>query len=164
MTGPAEGERVHVRVGRDPLDVAGVLTRVGTEQDGAVVLFLGNVRNHHEGRSVDGILYEGYEPMAEDLLEALAREAVARFGVTRVAVEHRLGGLEVGETSVALAVSSPHRAESFEAARWLMEELKRRIPVWKKERFTEGDSAWVRGRDPREEDASGSTVAEVDHT
>lgn len=158
-----QGEaRVHVRVGRDPLDVVGVLSRVGTEGDGAVVLFLGNVRNHHEGRSVEGILYEGYEPMAEDLLGVIAREAVERFGVTRIAVEHRLGGLEVGETSVALAVSSPHRAEGFEAAQWLMEELKRRIPVWKKERFTEGDSAWVRGRDPREEGAPGHTVAEDD--
>lgn len=156
------GGVIHARVGRDPLDVAGVLSRVGTDRDGAVVLFLGNVRNHHEGRFVEGILYEGYEPMAEDLLRLLSEETVERFGVTRVAVEHRLGSLEVGEASVAVAISSPHRAEAFEAAQWLMEELKRRIPVWKKESFTDGESAWVRGRDPREQRSPGHMVAEDD--
>lgn len=160
----SEGDGIHVRVGRDPLDVGGVLSRVGSERDGAVVLFLGRVRNHHEGRSVEGILYEGYEPMAEDLLRTLAGDALRRFGVTRAVVEHRLGALEVGEASVAVAISSPHRAEAFEAAQWLMEELKRRIPVWKKESFTDGDSAWVRGRDPREKMSPGHMVAEDDRS
>lgn len=156
------GPGIHVRVGRDPLDAAGVLSRVGTDRDGAVVLFLGNVRNHHEGRAVEGILYEGYEPMAEDLLRILSGEALERFGVTRVAVEHRLGTLKVGDASVAVAVSSPHRAEAFQAAQWVMDELKRRIPVWKKETFTDGDSAWVRGKDPRETMSPGHLVAEDD--
>lgn len=141
---------IHVSVGGDPLDAGRVLSRVGDSRDGAVVLFLGTVRDHNEGRPVEAILYEGYGPMAEDLLRLLAEETLRTFGVTRAAVEHRLGSLEVGEVSVAVAISSPHRAEAFEAARWLMDELKRRIPVWKKEHFTDGDTAWVPGRDPRE--------------
>jgi len=147
-----EGRGVHVSVGRDPLDPGRVLSHVGDPGDGAVVLFLGTVRNQNGGRPVEAILYEGYEPMAEGLLRTLATEALGTFGVTRAAVEHRLGTLEVGEVSVAVAISSPHRAEAFEAARWLMDQLKQRIPVWKKEHFADGHSAWVRGMDPREVD------------
>lgn len=140
---------IHADVTRSPLDIGALLQRVGTDGDGAVLLFLGTVRDHNEGRRVDRIVYEGYEPMARELLAALAGQALERFGVTRVAVEHRLGELAVGEASVALAVSSPHRAEAYEASRWLMAELKRTIPVWKEEGFVEGDRAWVPGTDPR---------------
>lgn len=141
---------VHAAVTRAPLDVAALLGHVGTPEDGAVLLFLGVVRNHNEGRGVERVEYEGYEPMARQLLEELARRTVERFGVTGVAVEHRLGTLSVGEASVAVAVSSPHRAEAYEASRWLMEELKRTVPVWKQEGFVEGDRGWVPGTDPRE--------------
>lgn len=140
---------VHAEVTRSALDVGALLERVGSSGDGAVLLFLGTVRDHNEGRRVERIAYEGYEPMARELLLGLAKQAQERFGLSRVAVEHRLGELEVGEVSVAVAVSSPHRAEAYEGSRWLMTELKRTIPVWKEEGFAEGDRAWVSGTDPR---------------
>lgn len=146
---------IHAAVTREALDIGGLLARVGTPSDGAVLLFLGVVRDHNEGRRVERVGYEGYEPMARDLLQRLAGEAAERFGLTAVAVEHRLGDLGVGEASVAVAVSSPHRAEAYEGSRWLMAELKRTVPVWKQEGFVEGDRAWVPGTDPRVAPAEG---------
>jgi molybdopterin synthase catalytic subunit len=140
---------IHAAVTSDPLDVSALLGRVGAPEDGAVLLFLGIVRNNNDGRRVERIVYEGYEPMARELLEVLATTAMERFGLSRVAVEHRLGQLRVGEASVALAISSPHRAAAYDASRWLMAELKRTIPVWKEEGFVEGDRGWVPGTDPR---------------
>jgi molybdopterin synthase catalytic subunit len=129
----------------EPIRPADVLARVGHDRDGAVLLFLGKVRNHADGRPVRGIRYEAYGPMARSVLEELAREAAERLGTDRVAVVHRTGELEVGEVSVAVAVSSPHRAEAFDAARVLMEELKRRLPVWKHEIYADGTRDWVAG-------------------
>lgn len=144
-----EGREIYAAVRRTPLDVPALLTHAGGDRDGAVVLFLGTVRNHHEGRAVEAIEYEAFEPMAREVLQELALQAAERFGLSRVAVEHRLGRLAVGEASVAVALSSPHRAEAFDGAQWLLAELKRSAPIWKKEFFREGDSRWVEGVDPR---------------
>lgn len=133
---------------RDPIEASAVLARVGGEDDGAVLLFLGTVRNRAEGRAVSGMCYEVYEEMATQVLSAIAAEAWERCGARRLAVVHRVGELGLGEVSVAIAVSSPHRAEAYEASRYVIEEIKKRLPVWKKERYVDGEAAWVAGTVP----------------
>lgn len=132
----------------DPIDPSAVAERVGAPEDGAVALFAGAVRNRNEGRPVGGMEYEGYAEMAREQLAAIVAEAASRAGSDRIAAVHRLGELEVGEVSVAIAVSTPHRAEAFEAARYVIEEIKKRLPVWKRERYLDGESAWLKGRSP----------------
>ena len=139
---------MRVAVVADPIDPGAVLASVGSDADGAVLLFLGVVRNHAGGRAVEGIRYDAYEAMATEELGAIAREAAERLGTDRIAVVHRVGELAVGEVSVAVAVSSPHRAEAYAASRQIIEEIKKRLPVWKKERYREGGSAWVAGQAP----------------
>ena len=139
------------------LDPARLLARVGSPEDGAVLLFLGTVRNHADGRAVSGMQYEGYREMALEVLRRIAEEAGERFSTPRLAVAHRLGALEIGEVSVVVAVSSPHRAEAYGASRYVMEEIKRRLPVWKKEFYVEGAAEWVRGTVPP---VDGSPVAD----
>jgi molybdopterin synthase catalytic subunit len=135
----------HARLTREPIDPGAVLSLVGAPADGAVLLFLGSVRDHHEGRRVSGMRYDAYGPMATKVLVAITREAAARLGTDRIAVVHRVGELDVGEVSVAIAVSSPHRAEAFDAARYVIEEIKKRLPVWKLEHEVAGGSRWVDG-------------------
>ena len=132
----------------DPIKPAVVLERVGTPEDGAVALFLGIVRNSNDGRPVSGMEYEGYGDMAREQLAAIVREAAGRASSDRVAVVHRLGELDVGEVSVAIAVSSPHRAEAFDAARYVIEEIKMRLPIWKRERYLDGEAEWLEGHLP----------------
>ncbi len=139
---------VHAAVRRDPIDARALLERVGSRADGAVVLFLGTVRDHNDGRPVRGMRYEAYRAMAETVLAEIAREAAGRVGSDRVAVEHRVGELDVGEISVAIAVSAPHRAEAYDASRYVIEEIKKRLPVWKKEQYEGGDTRWLDGRRP----------------
>jgi molybdopterin synthase catalytic subunit len=139
---------IHADVVREPIDPARVLARVGSAEHGAVLLFLGVVRNHDEGRAVDGITYDAYEAMARDVLKAIATEASDLLGTDRIAVVHRVGRLDVGECSAAIAVSSPHRDEAYRASRYVIEEIKKRLPVWKKERYADGDEAWVAGTAP----------------
>jgi molybdopterin synthase catalytic subunit len=136
-----------VAIVQAPIDPADVLARVGDPSDGAVLLFLGTVRDHADGRAVEGLHYESYQAMAEEVLAAIAAEAAQRLGTDRVAVVHRVGELEVGDVSVAIAVSSAHRAEAYDASRYVIEEIKKRLPVWKNERYTGGEAAWVRGSD-----------------
>ena len=133
---------------RDPIDPRAVLDRVGSSGDGAALLFLGVVRDHNEGSGVTGLTYEAYDGMAARVLDEIAGEAAERLGTPRIAVVHRVGDLAVGETSVAIAASSPHRAEAFDATRYVIEEIKKRLPVWKKEHYVEGDAAWVAGVTP----------------
>lgn len=135
-------------VGPEPIDPAGVLARVGDPGDGAVILFVGTVRNHAEGRSVSGMTYEAYREMAASELARIAAEAGSRWGTDRIAVVHRTGALEIGEASVAIAVSTPHRADAYDASRFVIEQIKIRLPVWKHEHFVDGDSRWVPGRTP----------------
>lgn len=139
---------IHAAVVHAPIDATELLGRVGAPEDGAVLLFLGTVRNHADGQSVDGMAYEAYEAMAAPVLEAIAGEAAERLGTDRVAVVHRVGELAIGEVSVAIAVSSPHRAQAYEASRYVIEEIKKRLPVWKHEHYTDGRSEWVEGVTP----------------
>jgi len=132
----------------DAIDPAAVLKRVGAPADGAAALFVGMVRNSNEGRPVGGMEYQGYRDMAREQLAAIAAEAAEQANSDRVAVVHRLGELAIGEVSVAIAVSSPHRAEAFRAARYVIEEIKKRLPIWKRERYLDGEEAWLDGHLP----------------
>ena len=133
---------------RDPIDPAEILARVGANEDGAALLFVGVVRDYNDGRSVGCVRYDAYEQMAVAVLTEIAGEASDMLGTDRIAVVHRVGDLVVGDVSVAIAVSSPHRAEAFEASRFVIEEIKKRLPVWKKERYGDGVEEWVVGTKP----------------
>lgn len=135
-------------VSPDVIVPAEVLARVASDEDGAVLLFLGIVRDHADGRAVKGMRYDGYVEMAEPILAEIAAEAATRLGTERLAVAHRIGDLVIGDVSVAIAVSSPHRAEAYEASRYVIEEIKTRLPVWKKEHYADGGARWVEGTVP----------------
>jgi molybdopterin synthase catalytic subunit len=139
---------VRAGVTRDPIDSAELLSAVGGDHDGAVILFLGTVRDHNDGRNVRGVHYEAYEQMAEEVLAHIAGEAASELRGGSVAVVHRVGELAIGEVSVGVAVSSPHRAEAYQASRYVIEEIKKRLPVWKQERYLDGDQRWLSGHDP----------------
>jgi molybdopterin synthase catalytic subunit len=128
----------------EPIDAAGLVAGIKQGEDGAVVVFDGIVRNNTRARRTLFLVYEAYQEMALRQMKALAEEAIALHGVRRVAMVHRLGRLEVGETSVLIAVSSAHRAQAFEACRWLIDTLKKTVPIWKKEHFEDG-AVWADG-------------------
>src|SRR6185503_18024864 len=127
---------------REPIDLP-ALQQAGSA-DGALCLFVGLVRDHHQGRRVLRLEYEAYEEMALPLVEQIEREARARWPVDAVRIVHRLGPLEIGEASVAVAVSSAHRDEAFAACRWAIDTLKATVPIWKKEYGPDGAS-WMEG-------------------
>ena len=127
-----------------PIDIARIVERVSKSANGATVLFLGTVREVNDGRGVSGIEYTAYRSMAERELAAIVKEAAVLADSNDVAVEHRLGELAVGDCSVAVAVAHPHRARAFEAARYVIEELKERVPIWKREQYVDGTREWVR--------------------
>lgn len=127
---------------REPID-AGALA-AATAADGAVCLFLGVVRNENGGRPVRHLEYEAYEEMALPLMEQIALETRRRWPVTDVRIVHRLGRLEIGEASVAIAVTAPHRGAAFEACRYAIDTLKATVPIWKKEFYADG-SVWLEG-------------------
>lgn len=132
----------------EPIDAGAVLNRVGGAEDGAVALFLGIVRNSNDGRPVGGMEYEGYAEMAREQLAEIVADAAARAHAGRVAAVHRLGVLGVGEVSVAIAVSTPHRAQAFDAARRVIDEIKERLPVWKREHYLDREAEWLGGHIP----------------
>ena len=131
------------RITEAPIDEAGVRARVATPESGAIVVFLGVVRNHAEGRAVRSLEYEAYPPMAERKMEEIAEEAEARWPIHRIAVVHRIGHLEIGEASIAIAVSSAHRRDAFEACAYMMDRIKEDVPIWKKEHWADGEAHWV---------------------
>ena len=139
-----------------PIDTAAVLEEVSSHRNGAAILFVGTVRDVNDGRAVSGMEYSAYEAMAVQELQTIAAEAVAQFGTEDVVVEHRLGTLELGEASVAIAVAHPHRGRAFEAARFIIEELKARVPIWKLEHYLDGTREWV---DPTKAGADSSPTA-----
>lgn len=144
----AEAAPVHVVVDGEPVDGEALRQRVEASDCGAVVLFLGTVRDTNRGREVTALQYEAYGPMAVEELEAVAREAVERFSVERVAARHRTGLLRPGDVAVGVAVGAAHRDAAFEACRWIMEELKARVPLWKHERYADGEERWLDGVTP----------------
>ncbi len=129
---------------RCPIDTQKTLSRLKQGEDGAVVVFEGIVRNQTRGRRTLYLDYEAYEGMALQELEGLASQAVQKFRIRDVAITHRLGKLEIGETSVLIVVVSPHRGPAFDACRWIIDTLKRTVPIWKKEYFEDG-AVWADG-------------------
>lgn len=141
---------MYTAITRDVIDAASVLGRVGSPADGAAVLFVGMVREENDGRRVSGMSYDAFVEMAEPVLREIAGEAAERVGSDRIAVVHRIGELRIGDVSVAIAVSAPHRAEAFNAARQVIEQIKQRLPVWKHEHYVGGESSWLAGVTPPE--------------
>jgi len=141
---PVSGGSGRASIVREPIDTEGVLKRTKQGEDGAAVVFEGVVRNQTRGRKTLYLDYEAYEQMALDQMEGLAEQALRQFQVREVALVHRLGRLQIGETSVLIAVASAHRAPAFDACRWLIDTLKRTVPIWKKEYFEDG-AVWAAG-------------------
>ena len=129
---------------RNPIDSQQVLNSIKRGEDGAALVFEGVVRNQSRGRKTRYLEYEAYEEMALQQMESLAAQALTQFQIRHVAIVHRLGHLEIGETSVLIAVASAHRAAGFDACRWLIDSLKRTVPIWKKEYFEDG-AVWGDG-------------------
>jgi molybdopterin synthase catalytic subunit len=129
-------------ISAEPLDVAAVIAEAEDDEAGAVASFVGTVRRHSRGRTVLRLEYEAFEEMAEPMLRALAEELTAKHGLSKVAIHHRVGRVEIGEPSVVIAVSAPHRAAALEACREAIDTLKGTIPLWKKE-FYEGGEEWL---------------------
>jgi len=141
----AQGKRRrYALIVRDAIDTARVLANIKHGEDGAAVVFEGVVRNQTRGRKTLYLDYEAYEEMALQQMEELAEQALKQFQVRDVALVHRLGRLEIGETSVLIVIASAHRAAAFEACRWLIDTLKRTVPIWKKEYFEDG-AVWADG-------------------
>jgi MoaE-MoaD fusion protein len=138
-TGPARAVIV-----REKIETQQIADSIRRPQDGAVAVFEGIVRNETRGRTTLYLDYEAYEPMALQKMEDLAAVALGKFTVRDVALVHRLGRLEIGETSVLIVVASAHRAAAFDACRWLIDTLKKTIPIWKKEHFADG-AVWADG-------------------
>ena len=130
---------------RDPIPVERLVAAITRPECGAIALFLGTTRDHHDGRKVTRLAYEAYEPMALAALEALERAAIERFEVAACRIVHRIGEVPLTEASVAVVVAAAHRAPAFDACRWAMDELKRTVPIWKKEHYAEGGENWVEG-------------------
>jgi len=132
-----------VRIVTEPIDPLALAAAVRTDACGAVVTFFGVVRETSDDeRPVDGLSYEVYPAMATGEMAAIAGEARERFGPIEIAILHRVGALALGEASVAIAVGSPHRAAAFDACEYAIDELKKRVPIWKKEQYRDGDATW----------------------
>lgn len=125
------------------IDSCALLAEVAGRGNGATVLFVGTVRDVNDGAKVTALDYSAYSGMAERELAAIAAEAAERWQTIDIVVEHRIGSLRLGETSVAIAVAHAHRSESYEASRYIIEELKRRLPIWKREHYVAGPAEWV---------------------
>lgn len=134
-----------------PLRPEDLLAETSSPANGAAVLFVGTVREINEGRAVTGIDYSAYSAMAETELADIVREVAERYETPHVVVEHRIGTLALGEASIAIAVAHPRRAAAFDAARLVIEEVKRRVPIWKREHYADGTREWV---DPTRTNAS----------
>jgi len=144
LDGSGGGENVVVALTREPIHSERTIAAAKSGEDGAVVVFDGIVRNHSRGRPTLHLDYEAYEEMARRRMQELAVKARERFGVRRVTMVHRLGRLEIGETSVLIVVASAHRTQAFDACRWLIDTLKTTVPIWKKETFADG-AVWAPG-------------------
>lgn len=138
-------EAICVEILETPLSVDAACSFVSDPAHGAIDIFIGTVRNHHQGQVVTGITYDVHKSLAENSLREICAEAAGFWPETRYYVAHFQGTLDVGDASVLIAVSSAHRAESFEACRYVIEEIKKRVPVWKQEHYPGGQSEWLPG-------------------
>src|ERR1700741_2290114 len=142
MTAPHSPDRIEIT--RSPIPNAEIARQVRAESDGAVATFDGCARNHSHGRATLYLEYEAYESMALAKMQEIAAHLHSTYAIDRVAVVHRLGRLEIGESSVFIAVSAPHRAAAFDACRYAIDTLKKTVPIWKKEFFADG-AVWADG-------------------
>ena len=134
-----------IRLTREPLDTAEAVRFVADPAAGGMVLFAGTVRDHSDAGGVTGLDYEAWDEMVDRRLEAIGEEMFERWPICRAALLHRVGHLDVGEVSVVVCCTAPHRAEAFAAARHGIERLKEDVPIWKKEQLESGDGRWVMG-------------------
>jgi len=143
---PSAGGRqtVWTLLTKAPIDPEAARRFVGNPHCGGQTLFVGTVRNHHQGKIVTRLIYEAYAPMARRLLHELSETARTHFDLVHVAVLHRIGEIPIGEPTIAVAASAAHRTETFDAVRWLMHEIKHHVPIFKHETYADGSSAWVR--------------------
>ena len=132
-----------IQLNHEPIDSNQVLASVQSPHAGAVVLFLGTTREFTASRQTESLDYESYGEMAASKLQELEEQARQQWALTEVTIVHRLGHLEIGEASVAIAVSAPHRKDAFTAGQWLIDTLKEIVPIWKKENWADGTSEWV---------------------
>jgi molybdopterin converting factor subunit 1 len=144
VSGGAEDAARRAAIVREKIETESVVRRLKQAPDGAVVIFEGIVRDHTRGRRTLFLHYDAYEAMALKKMKELSADALEKFAVRDVAIVHRLGRLEIGETSVLIAVASAHRGAGFDACRWLIDTLKRTVPIWKKEHFEDG-AVWADG-------------------
>lgn len=136
----------NVGLDREPLCLNRLLAEFANPAHGAQTMFTGRVRNHNQGKVVRGVSYDAYDPLAENIFRQICEEAASRWGPDlQMTLRHRLGRLNIGDLSVAILVSSRHRDESFQACRYLIEELKHRAVIWKQEHYENGDSEWLAG-------------------
>lgn len=126
----------------EPIDVTGILNEVGTESDGAVVNFIGRIRNTSKGKSVLFLEYETYCEMARKQLQKVVDDTLNRWPLTNCKIIHRYGRVDIGEASLFVAVSAPHRLEAFQAVQYIIDTIKETVPIWKKEFFADG-SSWM---------------------
>lgn len=134
---------VRVALVDQAIDVAALIAEVSDDSCGAASVFLGSVRNVNDGRPVIGIEYSAYGSMATREMAAIAREADEQFGVSRLVIEHRLGTLGLGDVSIAIVAAHAHRAPSLDAMRFVIEQVKQRVPIWKREHYVDGTREWV---------------------
>jgi molybdopterin synthase catalytic subunit len=134
---------IRTAVVKEPINAAAVLREVESPAHGASILFVGSVREENDGKSVNGMDYTAYVAMAEREMTAIAREAAEKFSGTFVVIVHRIGELAIGEASVAVATSHAHRDEAYSASRYAIEQLKTRVPIWKREHYVDGTREWI---------------------
>jgi len=159
---PKPLKSAHCRLQCEAIDAESIIHRIKRGEDGAVLVFDGVARNNTRGRRTLYLEYEAYEAMALEKLEGLARQALEQFKIRDCAIAHRLGRIEIGESSVLIVVASAHRAAAFEACRWLIDTLKKVVPIWKKEYFVDG-AVWADG-DPFPEAVPTVSSAPADAT
>jgi molybdopterin synthase catalytic subunit len=134
---------IRVLVTTDPIDTAAILREVESPAHGASILFVGTVREVNDGRPVDGIEYTAYAAMAGKEMAAIATEAREKFSGSFVVIVHRIGELAIGDASVAIATANAHRDAAYQASRYVIEQLKARVPIWKREHYTDGTREWI---------------------
>lgn len=132
-------------ISEHPIDVEMLLANVKDDSAGATILFFGTVRNHNAGNAITAIYYEAYVKMVEEAMAKIEAESVKRWNLKKFAAVHRIGNLKIGEVSVAIAVSSEHRAEAFEAGRYAIDRIKSEVPIWKKETISGKGGIWAQG-------------------